>query len=154
MGATFIGSHAATVPRWIMPVQDDDTARRSFGQIIEAERLARGWSQEEVAARIGVRQGKISEYENDKVKDPPLEKVLALEQLYGRDEGELAAVLWGDRVRAELRALLSPTNTFVLLPDAPAALRDVIEIIGTLEEEDIEAYREDLRRKHATRRSA
>lgn len=144
MVATITRSESSAVPRWIFPVPEEDTARRTFGQILEDERTARGWSQEYVGATIGVRQAKISEYENDKVKDPPLSKVLALENLYGLDEGTLAAVLWGDRVREQIRALLKPTNTFVILPDSPEALREVIELIGTLEEDEIEAERERM----------
>lgn len=134
------------VPRWIMPVHDDAEPALTFGQVIESERLARGWSQEHVAAAIGVRQGKISEYENDKKSDPPALNVAALEDLFGKERGELAALLWGERVRAEFRRLFARSNIYAITPDSPPAVHDLIEDIAVLEPEDIEELREEARR--------
>jgi ribosome-binding protein aMBF1 (putative translation factor) len=42
---------------------------RALGEVIRAARIARGWSQEELARRVGVRQGHISYVERG-VKTP------------------------------------------------------------------------------------
>lgn len=153
MVTAILRSDLFTVPRWIMPVHEEADPPLTFGGVLEAERTSRGWSQEYVAAAIGVRQGKISEYENDKKSDPPAVNVAALEDLFGKERGELAALLWGERVRAEFRRLFSRSNIYAITPDSPPVVHELIEDIGTLEEAEIEELRDEARKLRQARQN-
>jgi ribosome-binding protein aMBF1 (putative translation factor) len=50
---------------------------RGLGEVIRAARIARGWSQEELARRVGVRQGHISYIERG-VKTPSVNLLVRL----------------------------------------------------------------------------
>ncbi len=52
------------------------------GEKIQALRKARGWSQEELAAQIGVSRQAVSRWESDSTK-PEAEKILALSDRFG-----------------------------------------------------------------------
>lgn len=150
---TTVRSCVVQVPRWIVPIHEDAEGP-TFGEVLRRERLARGWSQDYVAAAVGVRQGKISAYENDRVNDPPAVVVAALEDLFGLERGNLAVLLWGERVRDEFRRLMSPSNTFVLTDDSPESLREIIGEISALDEVELQKLREDIRSRWVARRES
>lgn len=146
-------SDTLRMPRWIVPIQDEETRQPTFGETLRALREERGWSQEEVAEAVGIRQGKISSYELDKVKDPPVLNVIALEDLYGLERGTLFGILWGERARDEIRRMFARSRVFAIREDSPPALYDAIEEIGTLEDDQIEETRRWIRERWQARKA-
>ena len=60
----------------------DETLRKAFGGRLRELRKERGWTQKEMAARLGIRQTHYTKYETA-MHVPPLDKVVQLARLFG-----------------------------------------------------------------------
>ena len=60
----------------------------TFSETLTSARKRRGWSQEELAARIQVSRQAVSKWETG-AAEPSTSNLLALAKLYGVDAGEL-----------------------------------------------------------------
>lgn len=69
-----------------------NTSIHDIGSIIRAERKARGWSQDDVAGRVGVRGLAVGKWERGQA-NPSTDNRLALAELFGLDPRELGIEL-------------------------------------------------------------
>ena len=65
----------------IASLQDQDL-RKAFGGRLRELRKERGWTQKELAARLGIRQTHYTKYETG-MHVPPLDKVIQLVRMFG-----------------------------------------------------------------------
>jgi transcriptional regulator with XRE-family HTH domain len=60
----------------------DDELRAAFGNRVKTLRQERGWSQKELAAKLGIRNTYLYKYEAG-LHVPPMEKMVTLAELFG-----------------------------------------------------------------------
>lgn len=115
-------------PRSQNPIrQEEETSAETFESRIARLRRAKGWSQRELAARIGTRSNQISKFETGAYQ-PRLETISKLAEALGTTTDFLLTGREPGEVRdARLRARLP------LLENLPRELRDVtVEFLDTL----------------------
>jgi transcriptional regulator with XRE-family HTH domain len=78
-----------------------------FGTTIKSLRKAKGFTQQYVADRVGVKKGYISSLEHSKVNPPVPEKVRKLAKVLGIDKVKLLLLAYIDKAPAEIRGILS-----------------------------------------------
>ena len=101
---------------------------QTLGQRLRALREAAGWSQRELAQRVGVRQGRYSKWERD-AEGVPEEKLEALARLLGADAGRLG----------DLNVQVRPGR-----PVVPALIRRCHERSFELPDYDVKGTLEDV----------
>ena len=107
--------------------QEEETSAETFESRIARLRRAKGWSQRELAARIGTRSNQISKFETGAYQ-PRLETISKLAEALGTTTDFLLTGREPEEVHdARLRARLP------LLENLPQELRDVVvEFLDTL----------------------
>lgn len=108
----------ATMPP---PVQDPDF-RKAFGDRVRELRKRKGWTQKELAARLGVKTPQLTKYETG-FNAPTLEKVVELAEIL---DVSLDYLLLGDRPDAKPLADLRLLDRFRKLEAIAKEDRDTI----------------------------
>lgn len=91
---------AVTARSWLVPpdrwMVELAPPPETFGSETKRLRLARGWSQREIARRTGIEQTEVSKFERDAYRHPKPEVVACYEDMFGLVRGELAHLPWGE----------------------------------------------------------
>lgn len=120
----------------------------SFGQVIRRRREEKSLTQDQVSSRVGISKPYLSNIENDKVKNPPSDKVLTrLERVLAFAVGELKTLAHqirtpldirqaGERQQAEMEQLRQLVSKLIkgtsgrLPKGAKAAVANVSELVS------------------------
>jgi transcriptional regulator with XRE-family HTH domain len=135
--STAVRSWLVPPERWMVELLPPP---ETFGSEIRRLRLARGWSQREVAQRTGIDQTEISKYERDAYRHRKPDVVVAYEDAFGLTRGELAHLPWGD-ARRNPPAIPGPS---VAIPDEPPLL-EAVRALFLLEPDELPAVADHIR---------
>ena len=103
----------------------------SLGETLRRDREANNLTQVEAAAAAGFQQGKLSAYELGRIKNPPPDRLKALEKLYGRPVGYYIDLAGYPESAAMLRELERLDGALVV-ENPRAGLNDLIGILTEL----------------------
>lgn len=119
---------------------DINPAPDTFGSVVRRRRMARGWSQREVARRTGIDQTEISKFERDAYRYRKEEVIAAFEDAFGLTRGELAALPWGDASR-DAPTIPGPS---VAIPADPELI-EAVNALFLLETDELSHWAELIR---------
>lgn len=98
---------------------------KSYGSLIHQARLAKGWTLEQVASKVGSHKGYISGIENGKVRPPSPRISGKLAKILGLDAKDLLRRAWVEKapkpIREEVSKLLFPDETSPPAANEPAS---------------------------------
>lgn len=123
---------------------------RTVGQLVQAAREARGWSQTELAAKIGRSRGYVGQLESDRINLPRPELVDVLVRVLGLDREEVLRAA-GRLQPADDRDILAEMRKISALPSHEAriaALRDLPpDVLQLMEDLAVDAARRSIQQQ-------
>lgn len=137
MVSAVIGSWFVPPERWMVEIKP---APETFGSVVRQHRLARGWSQREVARRTGIDQTEISKFERDAYRYRKEDVIVAFEEAFGLTRGELAHLPWGDATRD----IPDVPGLSVAIPAEPELI-EAVRALFLLEADELGTWAEAIR---------
>jgi transcriptional regulator with XRE-family HTH domain len=135
--STAVRSWLVPPERWMVELVPQP---KTFGSEVRRLRLARGWSQRDVARKTEIDQTEISKFERDAYRHRKPDVVAAYEDAFGLTRGELAHLPWGDALRNPPH-IPGPS---VAIPQEPELL-EAVRALYLLEPEQLPDVAEHIR---------